>query len=77
MLEKVEQVENIIEDYPIISIRDRGYLSLSYMFHSVMENRNLLFENILKNIVPIRKNRHYERDNIHKNKHSINKRKSI
>lgn len=38
---------------------------------------NLLFENILKNIVPIRKNRHYERDNSHKNKHPINKRKSI
>lgn len=38
---------------------------------------NLLFENILKNIVPIRKNRHYERDNMHKNKHPINKRKSI
>jgi len=38
---------------------------------------DLLFENILKNIVPIRKNRHYERDNTHKNKHPINKRKSI
>ncbi len=38
---------------------------------------DLLFENILKNIVPIRKNRHYERNNIHKNKHPINKRKSI
>ncbi len=38
---------------------------------------DLLFENILKNIVPIRKNRHYKRDNTHKNKHPINKRKSI
>lgn len=38
---------------------------------------DLLFENILKNIVPIRKNRHYKRDKIHKNKHPINKRKSI
>ena len=37
----------------------------------------LLFENILKNIVPIRKNRHYERNKLHKNKHPINKRKSI
>ena len=38
---------------------------------------DLLFENILKNIVPIRKERHYKRNNIHKNKHPINKRKSI
>ena len=38
---------------------------------------DLLFENILKNIVPIRKDRHYKRNNIHKNKHPINKRKSI
>ena len=38
---------------------------------------DLLFENILKIIVLIRKERHYKRNNIHKNKHSINKRKSI
>lgn len=38
---------------------------------------NLLFENILKNIVPIRNDRHYKRENIRKNKHPINKRKSI
>ena len=38
---------------------------------------DLLFENILKIIVLIRKERHYKRNNIHKNKHPINKRKSI
>ena len=38
---------------------------------------DLLFENILKNIVPIRNDRHYKRDNVRKNKHPINKRKSI
>ena len=38
---------------------------------------NILFDNILKNIVPIRENRHYSRNNSVKNKHSINKRKSF
>ena len=37
----------------------------------------ILFENILKNIVPIRKNRQNERNKIHCNKHPINKRKSF
>lgn len=36
-----------------------------------------LFRNILDNIVPIRENRHYKRESSIKNKHSINKRKSI
>ena len=38
-----------------------------------------LFDNILKNLIPIRKNRHFERDKNRKltNKHPINKRKSI
>lgn len=38
-----------------------------------------LFNNILKNLIPIRKGRHYERDKNRKltNKHHINKRKSI
>ena len=35
----MKQVEEIVDDYPIINIRDRSYLSLSYMFHSVMENK--------------------------------------
>lgn len=38
----MKKVEEIIKDYSIISIRDRGYLSLSYMFHSIMENKNFL-----------------------------------
>ena len=40
---------------------------------------NELFDNILKNIVPIRKGRSYTRDKNRKltNKHPINKRKSI
>ena len=38
---------------------------------------NMLFDNILKNIVPIRENRHYSRNNSLKNKHPINKRKSF
>ncbi len=38
---------------------------------------NILFDNILKNIVPIRENRHYSRNNSIKNKHPINKRKSF
>ncbi len=42
------------------------------------ELSNELFQNILRNIVPIRKNRHYERKKGSvKNKHPINKRKSI
>ncbi len=32
---------------------------------------------LVKNIVPIRENRHYTRNNSVKNKHSINKRKSF
>ena len=36
-----------------------------------------LFNNILKNIVPIRKDRHNPRNDNKKNKHPINKRKSI
>lgn len=38
----MKQIENIITKYPIISIRDRGYLSLSYMFHSVQENKKFV-----------------------------------
>ncbi len=38
----MKEIEEIIKDYPIISIRDRGYLSLSYMFHSVMENKKFV-----------------------------------
>lgn len=38
----MKQVESIITKYPIISIRDRGYLSLSYMFHSVQENKKFV-----------------------------------
>ena len=34
-------IEEIITEYPIISIRDRGYISLSYMFHSIQDNKNL------------------------------------
>lgn len=42
------------------------------------ELSSILFDNILKNIVPVRENRHYNRKNSSsKNKHSINKRKSI
>lgn len=42
------------------------------------ELSNQLFKNILRNIVPIRENRHYERKKgSTKNKHPINKRKSI
>ena len=36
-----------------------------------------LFNNILKNLVPIRKDRHSPRNDNKKNKHPINKRKSI
>ena len=47
-----------------------------------MKKKNKNYQNyylkiLKKNIVPIRKNRHYERNNLHKNKHPINKRKSI
>lgn len=38
----MKQVNNIITKYPIISIRDRGYLSLSYMFHSVQDNKKFV-----------------------------------
>ena len=38
----MKKTEEIISDYPIVSIRDRGYLSLSYMFHSVMENKKFV-----------------------------------
>lgn len=43
------------------------------------ELSDTLFDNILKNLVPIRKGRKYSRDKNKKltNKHSINKRKSI
>ena len=43
------------------------------------ELSNVLFNNILKNLVPIRKGRKYSRDKNKKltNKHPINKRKSI
>ena len=42
------------------------------------ELSNQLFKNILKNLVPVRENRHYERKNSSlKNKYPINKRKSI
>ena len=43
------------------------------------ELSNILFNNILKNLVPIRKGRKYPRDKNRKltNKHPINKRKSI
>ena len=38
----MNQIEEIIGDYPVVSIRDRGYLSLSYMFHSVMKNKKFV-----------------------------------
>lgn len=38
---------------------------------------SILFDNILKNIVPVRKNRHYIRNTYVFNKHPISKRKSI
>ena len=38
----MNQVEEIINDYPVVSIRDRGYLSLSCMFHSVMKNKKFV-----------------------------------
>lgn len=43
------------------------------------ELSDILFNNILKNLVPIRKGRKYSRDKNRKltNKHPINKRKSI
>ena len=43
------------------------------------ELSDILFNNILKNLVPIRKGRKYQRDKNRKltNKHPINKRKSI
>ena len=39
--------------------------------------KEILFEKILKDIVPIRKERQNKRNNSHKNKHPINKRKAI
>ena len=41
------------------------------------ELSNQLFNNILKNLVPIRNGRHYPRVENKKNKHPINKRKSF
>lgn len=38
----MKQIEKIITKYPVISIRDRGYLSLSYMFHSVKDNKKFV-----------------------------------
>lgn len=38
----MEKVNDIITKYPIISIRDRGYMSLSYMFHSVQDNNKFV-----------------------------------
>lgn len=31
-------VNELITEYPVVSIRDRGYFSLSYMFHSIKNN---------------------------------------
>lgn len=38
----MKQLEKIITKYPVISIRDRGYLSLSYIFHSVLNNKKFV-----------------------------------
>ena len=35
-------VEELITEYPIISIRDRGYFSLPYMFHSIKNNKKFV-----------------------------------
>ncbi len=35
-------VEELITEYPIISVRDRGYFSLSYVFHSVQNNKKFV-----------------------------------
>ena len=34
--------EEITEGYPLISIRDRGYMSLSYIFNSIIENKKFV-----------------------------------
>lgn len=32
----------MITSYPVISIRDRGYFSLSYMYHSIKNNKEFV-----------------------------------
>ena len=47
----METVEKFITKYPIISIRDRGYFSLSYIFHSIKNNKKFVIrlnKNFLK-----------------------------
>lgn len=44
-------VETFITKYPIISIRDRGYFSLSYMYHNIKNNKKFVIrlnKNFLK-----------------------------
>lgn len=40
----MKEIEEIIKNYPIISVKDRDYLSLFYMFHSVMENKKIVIK---------------------------------
>ncbi len=35
-------VNKLITEYPVVSIRDRGYFSLSYMFHSIKNNNKFV-----------------------------------
>lgn len=35
-------VDELITNYPVISIRDRGYISLSYIYHSIKNNKKFV-----------------------------------
>ncbi len=48
-------VEELITEYPIISIRDRGYFSLSYMFHSIQNNKKFVIRLNKKYLKPEQK----------------------
>ena len=38
----MKKVEEIIKKYPVISIRDRGYLSLPYIFNCLKDNKKFV-----------------------------------